>query len=74
MSLESILYAVPGLSPHDRRRMLAAAKTDKVKVVPIPAHIRRAALNKARIGHVTIVEKIIQAMQTAQLVEPDETT
>ena len=73
MSFESILSAVPGLSPHDRRRMLAAAKTDKVNVVAIPAHLVRECLNKARLGHTTLVEKIIQEMQTALLVEPDET-
>ena len=72
-SLQSILAAVPGLSPNDKRRMLAAAAKTDVKVVPIPVHLVRECLNKSRLGHTTLVEKIIEAMQTALLVEPDET-
>jgi hypothetical protein len=72
MSLETILRAA-NMNPRDRERMLTAAKTDKVNVVPIPVHLVRECLNKSRIGHTTLVEKIIEALQTAQLVEADET-
>ncbi len=76
-SFHSILAAVPGLSPHDRRRMLqaAAAKKGDEKVVPIPVHLVRAVLNKSTtIGHlhITHVEAIITALQEARLVADDE--
>ena len=75
-SFHSILAAVPGLSPHDRRRMLqaAAAKKGDEKVVPIPVHLVRAVLNKSTIGHlhITHVEAIITALQEARLVADDK--
>jgi hypothetical protein len=72
MSLESILRAVPGLSPHDRRKMLqAAAGTAKTKnVAALDAHLVRRALNTAHIGGMNVhhVEAVIEALQNAGLV------